>query len=1518
MLSMKIVLRWVCAVCGIFSLVNAWTFPLYGSGVPEISHATAYSGRMLKSSRLAPCSVSGVTWAPCDPSETVYTGQTITTHFTVTAALLVSYSAPLVITCTGVVVSCSATPTTLTVSWSNPAAFDVSYVIGNTPGSGTVVVKTGKSLTSTVSVSAIQSDFVIDTAKTLKIDQQLSLCSSNCFAGSTSFSTVPFFTKDTPRRLTLVYQEDRAHPHPIITADVSLIGSSTSPSQYQLSATLNSAPVTFVNGDTKSYFGGSSATVRLAQEFDASSISTGVDTLAVTVGAMFGGTTIQHTYKQLIAIVNESSSPVAAGWTIAGWQRLYPAAGGYLITDGTGDAVFFSSLGTRAADYTTLRYDSGSSQYIRTALDSTRAFFSSAGILTQVVDRLGDTTRYFATGARLDSIFDPQRVATGMGTYLSLNYGPGGNSLTAIAEVGGAARVTTVTVDTDQTIASIIDPDNVNTKYRYDLNKRLSTIIDRRGDTTSFFYNSVTWKLSELDLPRIPIDAGGGGTTMQRPAIAYTPWMTRAVPTTATSPSILMTPIAPGVVVGTIVDPIGRATTISVDRWGEPLTIEDPATRTTTIVRNGQLPTLIVGPLGNTDSISYVSGLPLVSRIHTMGDSAVNYHYGAASQVDSIWGPGQSTEIRILNNAGQITNVLYGGVTATETFFSYDAFNRIIQVVDPGGHTTRYHYDAIFGNKDSVVGPRGITLVHRFDQVGRDTADWGSGASSWFRIRYDLINRRIAAWHDGVSWDSTTVDYDGLYSTRVVTQGGQVHKIVTNALGWPTATSDVGDTTKFITMRYDAAGRVTSTTNRRSQRIDRVYDVLDRILSQSGTGGLPTDTYSYLNNGRVLTAWRPNVSRDSIYFSISGKPDSLIRKIAGHRYAVLYAGRDKSDSAGSRSAPQLTSDVGIAFVQQAHRFNYPVNGGYAFVYDSLTGGGGDRVPQQLINGDGLQQSLVWRGAYLAIAGQPQPSSPAAAVLHRYTALHQHVSDSAYVTLTGSSLSDSLTRGYTYDSVGHEVFEYRKSAPGSLRTQYVYDGLGRLMAVYQTNGSTCTATLDSLVGNKYIGCSATTLIDSVSYDSAGNPRKVSDVYAAGNRLISWPTNTGAFTYTYDGDGNLSTRTHGGVTDTLFWSATNQLDSVYSGGRHVVYEYNSYGQLVRRTVNGTIDRFFFWDDTHLLAELNSTGGRRAQYLYDQNDIDRPLAVATDSGATSKVRYLFLDMQGNVVGVVRDTFLLRYTSYTPRGQFASSTSSVLEDTLRLAWKGLMYEGDSTKLYYVRNRWYDPTTGRFVSEDPVGIRGGTNLYAFGNYDPINGHDPFGQCLYGSLSQPDNFHQKLHNALKGFTLPYKGRGIMCTGDDSLAAWVYVGAYTLDPVSADGSSLDTDDWLDEGSIPTEIRILGGGDFAQDEVVQHSYVNVPDAYGGSCTLGFRTKAYTWGDDGRGEASTSWTLPPGIGCSGDFYLLRDGEVQPADFSVNLGLGRHFGLTFHFDIHGLQAVGFHGGLAATFPDFPVGVSF
>jgi len=104
--------------------------------------------------------------------------------------------------------------------------------------------------------------------------------------------------------------------------------------------------------------------------------------------------------------------------------------------------------------------------------------------------------------------------------------------------------------------------------------------------------------------------------------------------------------------------------------------------------------------------------------------------------------------------------------------------------------------------------------------------------------------------------------------------------------------------------------------------------------------------------------------------------------------------------------------------------------------------------------------------------------------------------------------------------------------------------------------------------------------------------------------------------------------------------------------------------------------------------------------------------------------VDAMGNVRALVGDTGLVRRTyNYDEWGRLlpTSGDSAGFASADRARWKGALWMGPAPDLYYMRNRWYEPRTGRFLSEDPIGLEGGSNPYTFGNSDPLNASDPRG-----------------------------------------------------------------------------------------------------------------------------------------------------------------------------------------------------
>ncbi|HYW13389.1 MAG TPA: RHS repeat-associated core domain-containing protein [Longimicrobium sp.] len=72
----------------------------------------------------------------------------------------------------------------------------------------------------------------------------------------------------------------------------------------------------------------------------------------------------------------------------------------------------------------------------------------------------------------------------------------------------------------------------------------------------------------------------------------------------------------------------------------------------------------------------------------------------------------------------------------------------------------------------------------------------------------------------------------------------------------------------------------------------------------------------------------------------------------------------------------------------------------------------------------------------------------------------------------------------------------------------------------------------------------------------------------------------------------------------------------------------------------------------------------------------------------------------------------------------AEVKERDIRAWWGGLV-DGmrDASGQMYMRNRYYDPATGQFTQQGPIGLAGGLNSYGFAAGDPVSYSDPYGLC---------------------------------------------------------------------------------------------------------------------------------------------------------------------------------------------------
>jgi len=141
-----------------------------------------------------------------------------------------------------------------------------------------------------------------------------------------------------------------------------------------------------------------------------------------------------------------------------------------------------------------------------------------------------------------------------------------------------------------------------------------------------------------------------------------------------------------------------------------------------------------------------------------------------------------------------------------------------------------------------------------------------------------------------------------------------------------------------------------------------------------------------------------------------------------------------------------------------------------------------------------------------------------------------------------------------------------------------------------------------------------------------------------------------------------------------------------------------------------------------ELDGVGNPVREYSHYPG-IDQPFAMRRSSDGA--VFYYARELPGHVAGVINtaDQVVNGY-EYDPWGQALSTTEAVPQP---IKYGGREYDIE-TGLYYNRTRYYDPQLGRFLGEDPIGLPGGLNPFAYAGDDPINGRDPFGLCKDGDV----------------------------------------------------------------------------------------------------------------------------------------------------------------------------------------------
>jgi RHS repeat-associated protein len=280
--------------------------------------------------------------------------------------------------------------------------------------------------------------------------------------------------------------------------------------------------------------------------------------------------------------------------------------------------------------------------------------------------------------------------------------------------------------------------------------------------------------------------------------------------------------------------------------------------------------------------------------------------------------------------------------------------------------------------------------------------------------------------------------------------------------------------------------------------------------------------------------------------------------------------------------------------------------------------------------------------------------------------------------------------------------------------YTLDAVGNRTAVAETLAQVGGGTATNNVAYSYDRLHRLTGdgTRSYGYDPVGNRLSLTQgstttyTYDRADRILS----AGATGYTVDANGNTTAR----GTDAFAYDQANRLKSATVAGTTTTYAYDGDGKRASQTTGGSTTSYVY-DANRSLPVVLSDGSRK--YVWGLG-----LAYSVDSAGALSVSHA--DGLGSVRALSDGAGTLVGTYLTDSFGVALATGGSSAQPFQFTGE----QRDTTGLYYLRARFYDPQVGRFLSRDTLfgSSRSPLSLhrYSYVQNNPINAVDPSGHCM--------------------------------------------------------------------------------------------------------------------------------------------------------------------------------------------------
>lgn len=577
--------------------------------------------------------------------------------------------------------------------------------------------------------------------------------------------------------------------------------------------------------------------------------------------------------------------------------------------------------------------------------------------------------------------------------------------------------------------------------------------------------------------------------------------------------------------------------------------------------------------------------------------NATTYHYDADGReigvTDALGNTrrkkydGQSHVVETTDPRGNTTRFVYDGnqnviktVNALnqETNNSYDVQFHLTDVTDPLGHTTHFEYDSehhlillrdVLGNestttyypnglKQSTTDPRGTRSTFTYDSYGHlQTATVGS--------------------HPPVS---TTFDLIGRMTSL---------------------TDQVGSTTAF---QYDARGLPTAKTDPLGRTASTIYDGVGYAKSRTDRNGI-TSTYTYTPLGKTASVSYPDSSSASFSYDARNNLASMLDMLGTTAYSYDAANRLTSVTDPHGFTVSYEYDEAGSVIS----LTYPGNKTVRYTYDALnrmktvttwlgniatyTYDAAGRVIR-LDNFNGTYTLYGYDNTNRLTSLENRDSS--GGVISTY----QYVLDPAgNPTQIISDESLSPTPGAILVNYGYNTERNRLLTANSI--SYSYDNEGQTSSINEVNGSR------SLVFDARLRAAAISGVGTFSYDGSNNRLEVNRngtttayVYDVAGNLLAEAEGANTITRCYIyGNALLATITRSNELFSYHYDSVGSTIALTDRNQNIVnqYSYDPYGN-IQGSVESVVQPFKYAGRYGVVAEQGGIGYMKARYYYSQS--------------------------------------------------------------------------------------------------------------------------------------------------------------------------------------------------------------------------------------------------------------------------------------------------------------------------------